>query len=310
MSCWSGRVKKKAVEVKASRDSHASARQPFSATGERQSFSLRPRRRLRWRRRTHLKSSGENIGSASPGGLRTSGDRDDVQRVGQERQNGGDNIRNDEDHEKPEHQNKTSPNDGGDGGFRVTVRALQRLVEAKAGKGRMRVLESLGGVKALAEALRVDLDVGLNTEDRTDLAKRASVFGSNEVPPRPLRSFVEILIDALKDDTLRVLLAAGALSLGLELNFNATDTLVGPTLPLYETIIIYISRSCSSQDSAWRSSELTRRINVTRDERTRRAVSTFRSLCDGLGRGSIDTWRGGCRGDCDRGERLPEAASV
>jgi len=48
-------------------------------------------------------------------------------------------------------------------------------------------LAALGGLHALADALRVDLRLGIRTDDAKDLAARAARFGSNEVPSRPRR---------------------------------------------------------------------------------------------------------------------------
>jgi len=48
-----------------------------------------------------------------------------------------------------------------------------------------------------------------------DLKRRAEEFGRNEIPPKPPKSFLRLVWEALQDATLVILLIAAALSLGL-----------------------------------------------------------------------------------------------
>jgi len=56
----------------------------------------------------------------------------------------------------------------------------------------------------------------------SDLRQRAEVFGRNEIPPKPPKSFLRLVWEALQDVTLIVLLIAAALSLGLSF-YKAPD---------------------------------------------------------------------------------------
>jgi len=49
----------------------------------------------------------------------------------------------------------------------------------------------------------------------SDLIHRREVFGSNVIPPKPPKTFLELVWEALQDITLIILLAAAAISLGL-----------------------------------------------------------------------------------------------
>ena len=103
-----------------------------------------------------------------------------------------------------------------DAPFGVVARDLHALVEPRIDGEASATLRALGGFPGLADALKVDPRFGLDPDDAADLAARVSRFGANTIPSRPTRTFLDMLADALEDDTLRVLLAAGALSLALE----------------------------------------------------------------------------------------------
>jgi len=55
---------------------------------------------------------------------------------------------------------------------------------------------------------------GLSGSD-SDLVHRRQVFGSNVIPPKPPKTFLELVWAALQDITLIILIAAAAISLGL-----------------------------------------------------------------------------------------------
>ena len=56
--------------------------------------------------------------------------------------------------------------------------------------------------------------VGLSGS-QSDLVHRREVFGSNVIPPKPPKTFLELVWEALQDITLIILLAAAVISLGL-----------------------------------------------------------------------------------------------
>jgi len=55
-----------------------------------------------------------------------------------------------------------------------------------------------------------------------DLRRRVEEFGRNEIPPKPPKSFLRLVWEALQDVTLIVLLIAAGLSLGLSF-YHAPD---------------------------------------------------------------------------------------
>ena len=112
---------------------------------------------------------------------------------------------------------------------------LRELCEATPGEGRVARIRDLGGLHELARALRSNLRDGLAvTSDPADARgedaaavvvvvadrdARIDAFGANVVPSRDAATFYELLLRALDDDTLKILVACGALSLTLELGF-------------------------------------------------------------------------------------------
>ncbi|XP_047330367.1 calcium-transporting ATPase 10, plasma membrane-type-like [Impatiens glandulifera] len=75
-------------------------------------------------------------------------------------------------------------------------------------------LQHLGGVKALAQILKTDIDKGI-PGDEEDLLKRKNSFGSNTYPRKKGRGFWSFVWDACRDTTLIILMVAAAASLAL-----------------------------------------------------------------------------------------------
>eukprot|EP00002_Diphylleia_rotans_P010140 TRINITY_DN2053_c0_g1_i10.p1 TRINITY_DN2053_c0_g1~~TRINITY_DN2053_c0_g1_i10.p1 ORF type:complete len:1125 (-),score=238.02 TRINITY_DN2053_c0_g1_i10:207-3581(-) len=76
-------------------------------------------------------------------------------------------------------------------------------------------LVSLGGVGGIADGLKTDIRRGICTEDLED---RAHWFGRNQFPEPPCKTFWEFFKEGLDDATIRILLAAGIVSLLLEMS--------------------------------------------------------------------------------------------
>ena len=60
----------------------------------------------------------------------------------------------------------------------------------------------------------VSVCVGL-TGAAADVRRRLEVFGSNVIPPKPPKSFLELVWEAIQDVTLIILIVAAAISLAL-----------------------------------------------------------------------------------------------
>ena len=55
--------------------------------------------------------------------------------------------------------------------------------------------------------------------DRADLEARRDVFGSNTIPPKPPKTFLQLVWEALQDITLIILEIAAVVSLGNSMIF-------------------------------------------------------------------------------------------
>jgi Ca2+ transporting ATPase len=51
--------------------------------------------------------------------------------------------------------------------------------------------------------------------DQADLEHRRQTFGSNVIPPRPPKTFFQLMLEAIQDVTLIILIVAALVSLGL-----------------------------------------------------------------------------------------------
>lgn len=75
-------------------------------------------------------------------------------------------------------------------------------------------LGQLGGVSGLAEALKSDLNSGLDSQssDQLSVRKRRRYYGANKFTEVDQKSFLALLSENLKDPTLLLLMAAALVS--------------------------------------------------------------------------------------------------
>lgn len=97
--------------------------------------------------------------------------------------------------------------------FGVTCDELKALNELRGAEALDRVGE-LGGALELCRKLRVEPNDGLSGAP-TDLHVRVDAFGANVIPPKPAKTFLQLVFEAIQDTTLLVLIGAAIISLGL-----------------------------------------------------------------------------------------------
>jgi len=92
------------------------------------------------------------------------------------------------------------------------------------------------------------LNIAGLSDTEADLRRRVEVFGRNEIPPKPPKSFLRLVWEALQDVTLIVLLIAAALSLGLSF-YKAPDDGSGTHAIV---VAVFLSRPfcCNNPDFA------------------------------------------------------------
>ncbi|CAF1139095.1 unnamed protein product [Adineta ricciae] len=115
---------------------------------------------------------------------------------------------------------KKSSNNAAGGGdssmFGVTIDQLKSLMELH-GKELIEKLNSseFNGLKGILEKLKVDDSHGLDSNNNEDLEQRRTAYGRNEIPPKPMKSFLKLCWDALHDMLLIILLVCAVVSIGL-----------------------------------------------------------------------------------------------
>nr|ACC43965.1 plasma membrane calcium-dependent ATPase [Philodina roseola] len=106
---------------------------------------------------------------------------------------------------------------GGDSSmFGLKLEQLKSLMELH-GKDLMEKLNTseFNGVKGVLEKLKVDGNKGLDSSNEQELEQRRSAYGRNEIPPKPMKTFLKLCWDALHDMLLIILLVCAIVSIGL-----------------------------------------------------------------------------------------------
>lgn len=105
--------------------------------------------------------------------------------------------------------------DGRPAQYGITLKQLRELMEHRGREGIVKVNE-LGGVQEICKKLYTSPSEGLSGS-QVDLAHRRETFGSNVIPPKPPKTFLQLVWEALQDITLIILEIASVVSLGLSL---------------------------------------------------------------------------------------------
>ena len=74
--------------------------------------------------------------------------------------------------------------------YGVTLKQLRELMEHRGHEG-VQKIEALGGSSEVARKLNTSASAGLSG-DRSDLEHRRDVFGSNTIPPKPPKTFLQV----------------------------------------------------------------------------------------------------------------------
>lgn len=114
--------------------------------------------------------------------------------------------------------------DGRPAQYGVSLKQLRELMEHRGREGVAKVQE-YGGVQEICKKLYTSPSEGLSGS-QADLEHRRETFGSNTIPPKPPKTFLQLVWEALQDITLIILEIAALVSLGLSLYQPADEKLV------------------------------------------------------------------------------------
>ncbi|XP_052285591.1 plasma membrane calcium-transporting ATPase 2-like isoform X3 [Dreissena polymorpha] len=98
--------------------------------------------------------------------------------------------------------------------FGLTVLELRELMKLRKEEGFDTVTTQFGGVTEMCKKLYTSANEGLSGSP-ADLEHRREVFGANVIPPKPPKTFLQLVFEAIQDVTLIILLCAAILSLAL-----------------------------------------------------------------------------------------------
>ncbi|XP_006822455.1 plasma membrane calcium-transporting ATPase 3 [Saccoglossus kowalevskii] len=98
--------------------------------------------------------------------------------------------------------------------FGITTNELRHLMEVRSREGLEYIKDTYGDIYKLCDKLQTSTTDGLSGT-KADLDRRRVVFGANVIPPKPPKSFLRLVWEALQDTTLIILEIAAIISLGL-----------------------------------------------------------------------------------------------
>ncbi|XP_061187594.1 plasma membrane calcium-transporting ATPase 2-like isoform X2 [Saccostrea echinata] len=101
-----------------------------------------------------------------------------------------------------------------DANYGLDVMDLRKIMEHHKHEGYEYVQEKYGGVLELCKQLYTSPNEGISGSP-VDLEDRRKTFGSNVIPPKPPKTFLQLVWEAIQDVTLIVLIVAALISLGL-----------------------------------------------------------------------------------------------
>ncbi|XP_076362615.1 plasma membrane calcium-transporting ATPase 2-like isoform X3 [Tachypleus tridentatus] len=104
--------------------------------------------------------------------------------------------------------------DGRPAQYGLEIKDLRKLMETKGYEAVETIRDHYGGVQELCRKLFTSPTDGLSGST-TDLEHRRQTFGSNVIPPKPSKTFLQLVWEALQDITLIILEVAAIVSLGL-----------------------------------------------------------------------------------------------
>ncbi|XP_015840466.1 plasma membrane calcium-transporting ATPase 2 isoform X3 [Tribolium castaneum] len=103
--------------------------------------------------------------------------------------------------------------DGRPAQYGITLKQLRDLMEHRGREGVNKIAD-FGGVQEICKKLYTSPSEGLSGS-QVDLEHRRETFGSNSIPPKPPKTFLQLVWEALQDITLIILEVAAIVSLGL-----------------------------------------------------------------------------------------------
>lgn len=103
--------------------------------------------------------------------------------------------------------------DGRPAKYGISLKEIRELMEHRGREGIDR-MRDFGGVEGIMDKLYTSADRGLSGS-KADVDHRRETFGSNVIPPKPPKTFFQLVFEAVQDITLIILIVAAVVSLAL-----------------------------------------------------------------------------------------------
>ncbi|CAF0774281.1 unnamed protein product [Didymodactylos carnosus] len=100
-------------------------------------------------------------------------------------------------------------------GFDIGVEGLNQLMKLRGKELIDRLNKDYGGLNGLVQKLKADSKNGLQLDNETALKQRQNAYGKNEIPAKPMKTFLKLCWEALHDLMLIILLVCSFVSIGL-----------------------------------------------------------------------------------------------
>ncbi len=118
--------------------------------------------------------------------------------------------------------------------YESTANSIRELMQLRGKETIDFLREHYNGIDQLAHLLNTDLVAGIKQTDKDDIRKRQIAFGTNEIPPKPPKLFIQLVFDALTDTTLIILIVCAFISIGLSFYHPPDEYMSETTVPYRE----------------------------------------------------------------------------
>ena len=98
--------------------------------------------------------------------------------------------------------------------FDIKLSDLKELMDLKGTDAKQKLDEKFGTIEQLAYRLDSDIQSGISAT-KDDLDMRIKLYGKNEIPPKPPKSFFKLAFEAVQDTTLIMLIVCAIISISL-----------------------------------------------------------------------------------------------
>jgi P-type Ca2+ transporter type 2B len=107
--------------------------------------------------------------------------------------------------------------------FPITKKELTDMMQVQLKPDEQQeYLNKHGHIEGICQKLKTNSKTGLSSSNKADLDARVAQYGRNEIPPKPPKTFLFLMWEALQDTTLIILIVCAVISLVLSFYHEST----------------------------------------------------------------------------------------